>query len=176
MPRYTEKIIDADALKRLVASLRQQGKTLVFTNGVFDLLHIGHVRYLYEASRMGDVLIVGVNSDRSAARLKGPTRPMIAQDERAEMLAALGFVDYVVVFDDDTPDELIRIIRPNIHVKGGDYKPDELPEAPLVRSLGGRVVTAPLVDGRSTTITIARILERHADWLRQSASEEEAQQ
>ncbi len=173
MNDYTKKIIDRNTLRDVVARLRQQGAKLVFTNGVFDLLHIGHVRYLYEASKRGDVLIVGVNSDASTRRLKGPSRPIINEDERAEMLAALAFVDYVVIFEEDTPDELIKIVRPDVHIKGGDYRPEDLPEGELVRSLGGEVVVAPLVDGRSTSITIARILQRHAPWLKQEAEEEQ---
>lgn len=170
---YRDKIVTRDQLRELVPSLRRDGAVIVFTNGCFDLLHIGHVRYLYEASRFGDALIVGVNSDQSTQRLKGPSRPLVPEGERAEMLAALTFVAYVSIFEEDTPDELIRIIRPEVHVKGGDYAPEDLPEAPLVRSLGGRVVIAPLVNGRSTTITIARVLERHSSWLRQPEGESE---
>jgi rfaE bifunctional protein nucleotidyltransferase chain/domain len=171
MSDYRSKIISRERLRTLVPQLRGEGKTIVFTNGCFDLLHIGHVRYLYEASGLGDVLIVGVNSDDSTRRLKGPSRPLVSEAERAEMLAALSFVSYVTIFSESTPDELIKIIRPDFHVKGGDYAPEELPEAPLVEQLGGKVVIAPLVDGKSTTITIARILERHSSLLQQRGEE-----
>jgi rfaE bifunctional protein nucleotidyltransferase chain/domain len=162
-------IVDRRDLPDLVAKLRREGKRIAFTNGCFDLLHIGHVRYLAEARAHGDVLIVGLNSDASVLRLKGPKRPIVSEGERAEMLAGLASVDYVVVFEEDTPDEIIRIVRPKVHVKGGDRTPDDIPEAPLVRSLGGEVVIAEQVNGRSTTITIGRILERHAEWLGEEA-------
>lgn len=143
----------------LSARLRGEGKRVVFTNGVFDILHVGHVRYLQAARALGDALLVGVNSDASVRRLKGPTRPLNPEDERAEVIAALSCVDGVCVFGEDTPHALIEAVRPNIHAKGGDYKtPDALPEAELVRSLGGEVVILPLVPGRSTT----RLLERAA--------------
>ncbi|MGD9520146.1 MAG: D-glycero-beta-D-manno-heptose 1-phosphate adenylyltransferase [Armatimonadota bacterium] len=174
MSGYRDKVLSREELRRVVEELHRQGKTLVFTNGCFDLLHIGHIRYLYDASRLGDVLIVGINSDESVTRLKGPSRPMIPEAERAEMLAALSCVDYVSIFSEDTPDELIKLIRPNVHVKGGDYRPEDLPEAPLVKSLGGRVVIAPLVNGRSTTITITHILERHSDWLNRAPGEKDS--
>lgn len=172
MTDYTAKIVPWEKVDALVARLRGEGKTIVFTNGVFDLLHIGHIRYLREAKSYGDVLILGLNSDASVRRIKGPRRPIVPQDERAEMLAALECVDYVVIFEQDTPEVLIRKIAPDVHVKGGDYKPDDLPEAPLVRSLGGRVVVTSLVDGKSTTITIGRVLQTHADLLREERGEE----
>ncbi|MCX7597389.1 MAG: D-glycero-beta-D-manno-heptose 1-phosphate adenylyltransferase [Armatimonadetes bacterium] len=158
-----EKIVPWDEVDVLVARLRREGKTIVFTNGVFDLLHVGHIRYLQEARSYGDVLVLGLNSDASTRRIKGPRRPIVPEGERAEMVAALECVDYVVIFQEDTPDELIRKIAPDVHVKGGDYTPDELPEAPLVRSLGGRVVVTSLVNGKSTTMTIGRILATHVD-------------
>ena len=137
--------------------LRAEGKRIVFTNGVFDILHVGHVRYLEAARALGDVLFVGINSDASVRRLKGPTRPINQEDERAEVIAALRCVEAVCIFTEDTPHALIEAVRPLIHAKGGDYKsPDALPETPLVRSLGGEVVILQLVPGRSTT----RIIER----------------
>ncbi len=160
--------VERGNLPGLVERLRAEGKRVAFTNGCFDLLHIGHVRYLAEARAQGDVLIVGLNSDASVRRLKGLMRPIVPDRERAEMLAGLASVDYVVIFEEDTPDEIIKIVRPDVHVKGGDRTPDDIPEAPLVRSLGGEVVIARQVNGRSTTITIGRILEAHgADWLRE---------
>ena len=140
----------------LAERLRAEGKRVVFTNGVFDILHVGHLRYLQAARDLGDALLVGVNADASVRRLKGPTRPVNAEDERAELLSALRCVDGCCVFPEDTPLELIRVVRPDIHAKGGDYKsPDALPETPLVRSLGGEVVILQLIPDRSTT----RIIE-----------------
>lgn len=160
---YRHKIVNRDQLAEIVRKAREEGKKIVFTNGVFDLLHVGHIRYLHWARSQGDMLIVAINSDASARRLKGPKRPIVPEDERAEMLAALAFVDYVIIFEEDTPDNILRIVRPDIHVKGGDYQPEELPEAPLVKSLGGQILIAPHVDGKSTTITIAQIVERYFD-------------
>ncbi|MBC8102315.1 MAG: D-glycero-beta-D-manno-heptose 1-phosphate adenylyltransferase [Cytophagales bacterium] len=141
-----------DELAALAERLRADGKRVVFTNGVFDILHVGHVRYLEQARALGDALLVGINSDASVRRLKGPTRPLNAQEERAEVIAALRCVEGTCVFDEDTPHALIEVVRPSIHAKGGDYQtPDALPETPLVRSLGGEVVILPLVPGRSTT-------------------------
>lgn len=135
---------------------RRAGRKLVFTNGVFDILHAGHVTYLERAAELGEMLIVGLNSDASVRRLgKGPNRPVNTQDDRALVLSALRCVAGVVVFEEDTPTELIAQLRPEIHVKGGDYDPETMPETPLVRSYGGDVVILPLLEGRSTT----RILE-----------------
>ena len=142
----------------LAESLRTSGRRIVFTNGVFDILHVGHVRYLEQARALGDALLVGVNSDDSVRRLKGPTRPINREDERAEVIAALACVDGVCVFGEDRPDRLIEAVRPDIHAKGGDYaSPDALPETPLVRRLGGEVVILPLVEGRSTTRIVTRL-------------------
>ncbi|MBC7287808.1 MAG: D-glycero-beta-D-manno-heptose 1-phosphate adenylyltransferase [Armatimonadetes bacterium] len=163
MAGYTSKIVDAQRLSEIVQKARQAGKRIVFTNGVFDLLHVGHIRYLSYARTRGDMLIVAINSDDSTRRIKGPKRPIIPQNERAEMVAALGFVDWVVIFDEDTPDNIIRIVRPDVHIKGGDYRPEELPEAGLVRALGGTVETGPHVNGKSTSITIARVIEKYLD-------------
>ena len=138
-------------------ALRAAGRRVVFTNGVFDILHVGHVRYLQAARALGDALLVGINSDASVRRLKGPERPLNPEDERAEVVAALACVEGVCLFEEDTPHALIEAVRPHVHAKGGDYAdPDALPETPLVRSLGGEVVILPLVPGRSTT----RLLER----------------
>ena len=140
------------------AALRAEGKRVVFTNGVFDILHVGHVRYLQAARAHGDALLVGVNSDASVRRIKGPSRPWNPEEERAEVLDALACVDSVCIFGEDTPHALIEVVRPHIHAKGGDYEtPDALPEAALVRSLGGEVILLPLVPGRSTTRLIQRI-------------------
>lgn len=156
------EIISKDKLKDKVGELRKKGKRIVFTNGCFDILHIGHIRYLREAKSKGDVLIVGLNSDESVKKIKGEKRPLMSEKERAEILASLEMVDFVVLFEEPVPDELIKLIRPDIHIKGGDYtSPDELPEAELVRSLGGEVYIARGVEGKSTSNLIKLILERY---------------
>ncbi len=147
-----------EAMAARAARLRDEGRRVVFTNGVFDILHVGHVRYLQAARALGDVLLVGVNADASVRRLKGPARPINGEDERAEVLAALRCVDAVCIFAEDTPEELLRAVRPHVHAKGGDYaRPDALPETPLVRALGGEVVILPLVPGRSTTRLVEQL-------------------
>ncbi len=151
------KVKPLEGLLAIVAELRRQGKRIVFTNGCFDLLHAGHVSYLAQAKSLGDVLIVGLNSDSSVRALKGSERPLVPQDDRALLLASLAFVDFVVLFDELTPHRLIEAIKPDIHVKGGDYTEADLPEAPLVRSYGGQVVILPKIEGRSTTDLVQRI-------------------
>lgn len=140
-----------------IAGVRAQNKTIVTTNGCFDLLHAGHVRYLKQAKELGDILVVCLNSDKSVRRLKGPTRPLNPEEDRAEVLAGLASVDYVIIFEEDTPSAILGRIKPDIHVKGGDYTEDTLPEAETVRSGGGRVIFIPLVEGRSTTNIIKRM-------------------
>lgn len=147
---------------------RRQSRRIVFTNGCFDILHRGHVTYLRRARELGDVLVVGVNSDAGIRRLKGPARPINTLEDRLTVLSALRFVDYLVPFDEDTPHELIRLVRPHIFVKGGDYTRDRLPEASLVEELGGVIRILPLVQDRSTTSMIDRIrgvsqVEPHAE-------------
>ena len=127
------------------------GRRLVFTNGVFDVLHIGHVRYLQQARQLGDLLLVGVNSDESVRSLKGPTRPINPAGERIAMLEALRVVDGAVEFGEATPVEIIRALMPEVHVKGGDYEANEMPETPVVQAYGGQVVILPLVPNRSTS-------------------------
>jgi D-beta-D-heptose 7-phosphate kinase/D-beta-D-heptose 1-phosphate adenosyltransferase len=144
-------------LVSLLEQQRRQGQKIVFTNGIFDILHIGHIRLLRQAKMLGDILVVGLNSDASARRLKGEGRPINNERERMALVAALDVVDYVLLFDEDTPTELIRALRPHIHVKGGDYTSKQLPEAEAVREGGGNVVILPLEDGKSTSETIARI-------------------
>ena len=134
-----------------------QNKKIVFTNGCFDILHIGHKRYLQQAAALGDILVIGVNSDDSVRRLKGPSRPVNGEQDRAEMLSALGFVDYVVIFDEDTPYELIKKIQPDVLVKGGDYKPEEVVGRDIVEARGGRLELIQLVEGKSTTNIINKI-------------------
>ena len=140
-----------------VTSARASGQRIVFTNGVFDLLHPGHVRYLREARALGDLLIVGVNADESVRRNKGPGRPMTAEDERAEILAALECVDAVVIFAEDTPADIIRIVQPDILVKGADWPADQIVGRDTVESRGGRVVLVPVEAGHSTTSIVERI-------------------
>ncbi|MCD7956953.1 MAG: D-glycero-beta-D-manno-heptose 1-phosphate adenylyltransferase [Lachnospiraceae bacterium] len=148
------KLLSWDALDEFRAG--NAGKKVVFTNGCFDILHIGHIRYLQEASKLGDTLVIGLNSDASVKRLKGSKRPVNSQSDRAEVLCALEFVDYVIVFDEDTPYELIKKIQPNVLVKGGDYKPGEVVGKDIVEKNGGELVLVPLVEGKSTT----RIIEK----------------
>ncbi len=137
--------------------LRSSGKRLVFTNGVFDLLHVGHVRYLAQARALGDALLVAINSDRTVRELKGPARPVFAQAERAEILAALRVVDYVVVFDDVSPRSLIAELLPDVLVKGGDYGLDQIHGREEVEDAGGKVISLPFVEGASTTNLLERM-------------------
>lgn len=153
------QIISRSELAQLGEDLRADGKRVVFTNGCFDVLHVGHLRYLQQARGLGDALVVGVNSDAGVRRLKGPQRPIVPEEERAELLAGLACVDYVTLFDEPLPNQTLSALRPHIHVKGGDYEAERLPETPLVRSMGGEVVIVPLVEGRSTTDVVRRILE-----------------
>jgi D-beta-D-heptose 7-phosphate kinase/D-beta-D-heptose 1-phosphate adenosyltransferase len=147
-------------LSRLLSRVdfyRKQGKRIVLANGSFDILHRGHITYLSRAKTLGDVLVVGINTDKSVARLKGPGRPVIALDDRMEILAAFSCVDHIVPFDQDTPVDLIRAIKPHVFVKGGDHSKDQLPEARVVEDLGGVVHILPLVEDRSTTGIIERV-------------------
>jgi D-beta-D-heptose 7-phosphate kinase/D-beta-D-heptose 1-phosphate adenosyltransferase len=156
------KIKNLDVLARIIATEKDHGKRIVFTNGCFDLLHAGHVKYLQKARSLGDLLVMGLNSDASVRRLKGEKRPLIGEDERAHILAALDCIDYVVLFDQDTPLELITILKPHILVKGGDYTAEAVVGREVVEAYGGRVELVPFVDGKSTTNIIERILERYA--------------
>ncbi|MBK8190169.1 MAG: D-glycero-beta-D-manno-heptose 1-phosphate adenylyltransferase [Vampirovibrionales bacterium] len=138
-------------------ALARAGKRVATTNGCFDLLHVGHLRYLQAARAMGDLLIVAINSDASVRALKGPSRPLVSQDDRAELLAGLRCVDYVVIFDAPTPLDVLTQIRPDVHVKGGDYDADTLPEAAALRALGVELAFVPLVSGKSTTALAKRL-------------------
>ena len=139
--------------------LRAAGKRLVFTNGVFDLVHVGHVRYLAQARALGDALVVAINSDRAVRELKGPDRPVFDQDERAEILAALRVVDYVIVFDDVSPRSLIAELLPDVLVKGGDYDLDQIHGREEVEAAGGKAISLPFVEGASTTSLINKMNE-----------------
>jgi rfaE bifunctional protein nucleotidyltransferase chain/domain len=151
------KCINRSQIGEVVRNSKAAGKTLVFTNGCFDIIHAGHVRYLAEARKLGDCLIVGLNSDRSVQELKGPTRPINHQDDRAEVIAALAVVDYAVIFDERTAEILIDEVKPDIYVKGGDYCIDDIPEAKIVAANGGKTILVPEVAGRSSTNIIKKI-------------------
>lgn len=152
------KVLALPALRRRLAGHRRAGQRIVFTNGVFDLLHPGHVRYLRAARRLGDLLVVGLNSDRSVRRLaKGPERPVVRERDRAEVLAALEMVDYVVIFGQDTPYELIEALRPDVLVKGGDWTVDRIVGADLVQARGGTVESLRFAPGYSTTGIVRKI-------------------
>jgi D-beta-D-heptose 7-phosphate kinase / D-beta-D-heptose 1-phosphate adenosyltransferase len=161
---------DRASLAGCLAEERRRGRRIVFTNGCFDVLHRGHVIYLSRAKALGDLLVVGVNSDEGIRRLKGPTRPLNCLDDRLEVLAALSCVDHLVAFDEDTPHELIRALRPDVFVKGGDYTRDRLPEAALVEELGGVVRILPYLEERSTTGLIERIRATFTDKNAEAAS------
>jgi len=145
------KVLTRRMLARHLGALRRQGKRIVFTNGCFDLIHPGHVRYLRAAKRLGDVLVAGLNSDASVRRLKGPTRPLVSQRARCEVMAALEMVDYVTVFGEDTPYALIKELQPDVLVKGGDWKAEQIVGADIVRSRGGSVRSLRFAPGYSTT-------------------------
>ena len=147
-------------LQEIVEQLRKNGQTIVFTNGCFDLLHKGHVIYLEEAKKFGDVLIVGINTDESIKSLKGSERPIMHLESRARVLDSLKSVDIVVPFSEVLPNNIIEIVKPNVHIKGGDYRVDDLPEAKLVKSFGGIVKIVSLVPGFSVTSIIERIKNR----------------
>lgn len=152
-----EKILNRPAMLAERQRLRAAGQRLVFTNGVFDLLHVGHVRYLSQARALGDALVVAINSDRTVRELKGPNRPIFDQAERAEILAALRVVDYVTIFDDISPRSLIAELLPDVLVKGGDYGLNQIHGREEVEAAGGNVISLPFVEGASTTALITRM-------------------
>ena len=154
------KLLDRDAAVAWREALRAAGKTVVFTNGCFDLLHAGHTAYLAWARAQGDALIVGLNGDASVRGLKGPERPIVPFDGRAEVLLALRSVDAVVRFDEKTPVELLAVLKPDVHVKSAQYRIEELPERYVVESGGGRIALAPHIHGKSTTDLVATIRSR----------------
>jgi D-beta-D-heptose 7-phosphate kinase/D-beta-D-heptose 1-phosphate adenosyltransferase len=155
--RLKTKLLEKAVLASLLAKEKRRGKTVVFTNGVYDLIHAGHVTLLEKSKRLGDILVVGINSDASVRRLKGPRRPLAGQKDRALVLSALSAVDYVAIFGEDTPYELIQTLRPDILVKGGDYALGQIVGRDLVK----KVVRIPLVKGRSTSHLIAKILKAY---------------
>ena len=151
------KIIDFQNLKRMLAVWRFKEQKIVFTNGCFDILHLGHADYLSKAKALGDKLIVGLNTDQSVSRLKGPGRPVNPHDARAKLLASLSFIDAVVLFDDDTPHQLIQFVQPDVLVKGSDYKPDEIVGADIVLAKGGQIETIDFLEGYSTSSMIKKL-------------------
>jgi len=155
------KIKKIDGLKKEISRLKKSGKRVVFTNGCFDLLHYGHVMYLEKAKSLGDVLVVGLNSDASVRRIKGSRRPLINQNDRARIIAALESVDFVVIFGSDTPLEAIKALKPDLLVKGSDWKNKGIVGAEFIKNYGGRVLTVKLADGRSTSSLIKTIVERY---------------
>jgi len=157
-----KKIQAISRLKKIAGTLKRQGKKIVFTNGCFDILHVGHVRYLTKARKMGDLLIVGLNTDRSVRMIKGDKRPIVSEKERAEVLAALEIVDYVVLFDEPEPLRLIAALKPDILVKGADWSKGEIVGREMVEKAGGKVARIPLVPGSSSTNVIEKILSVYA--------------
>lgn len=155
------QLVSREELVKIRQEARRQGQTVVFTNGCFDLLHRGHVEYLGQAKKLGDILVVGLNSDRSVEKLKGPLRPLTSQVDRAQVLAALQTVDYICIFEEETPARLIQAVVPDVLVKGGDYRVGEIVGRDTVRAAGGRVVVVPLVEGFSTKDLIERIRQRY---------------
>jgi D-beta-D-heptose 7-phosphate kinase/D-beta-D-heptose 1-phosphate adenosyltransferase len=154
-----KKVKNIRAIKSIAAGLKARRKRIVFTNGCFDILHVGHIRYLRKAKSLGDILVVGLNTDRSVRVIKGEKRPIVPQEDRAEVLASLEFVDYVVFFDEPDPFTLIGKVKPHILVKGADWTKDKIVGRDLVEKAGGRVVRIPLVPGASSTGVIEKIIQ-----------------
>ena len=152
-----DKIKTLDGLKDILSALRKGQKRIVFTNGCFDILHVGHVTYLEEAKKQGDILVVAVNSDDSLKRLKGKGRPVVNQNDRMKMLAALESVDYVIIFKEDNPASIVEDLKPDVIVKGSDWKEDEIIGAESVKKGGGKVITIPISQGYSTTALLKKI-------------------
>lgn len=158
-----EKIKSTDELKSIVEDLKKQNKKIVTTNGVFDILHIGHIRYLEEAKKLGDILIVAINSDSSTKKIKDPKRPLNNENDRAEALASLECVDYVTIFNENDPVKILGDIKPSIHVKGGDYKIHQIIEKDVIEKNNGKIVLIPEIKGYSTTDLIKKIIELYKD-------------
>ena len=154
-------VIDRKNIGNVVTTLKAEGKKIVFTNGCFDILHVGHVRYLKEAKALGDILILGLNSDCSVKSLKGSNRPINNESDRAEVLSALKAIDYVVIFDEKTAENIVGEVKPDVYAKGGDYSIDTLPEAKIVAEHGGKTVLLQLVDGKSSTNIINKCKENN---------------
>ena len=159
MEEYLSKIKTQSAMKKVVEKAKAEGKKIVFTNGCFDILHQGHMRYLSEAKKLGDYLIVGVNSDRSIRNIKGNNRPLMTEEARAELLAALCFVDGVVIFTEDDPLAIIKYLQPHVLVKGADWAEDKIIGAEFIKKTGGEVKRIPLIENISTSDIIRRIID-----------------
>ncbi len=160
--RLEDKIKKSDTLSREIIRLKSKGKRIVFTNGCFDILHFGHVKYLQDAKAKGDILVVGINSDSSVRRLKGSNRPIVLQKDRASVIAGLASVDYVTFFFDDTPLKLIAQLKPDVLVKGADWNKNKIIGGDLVRGWGGKVLTIKLASGRSTSNLIKKIAQLYS--------------
>ena len=156
-----QKIKTLEELKKIIEALKKQNKIIVTTNGVFDILHLGHIKYLQEAKKLGDILIIAINSDSSTKQLKGPERPINNQEVRAETLAALEFVDYITIFNETDPIKILSEIKPNVHVKGGDYKIGQIIEKDVVEKNNGKIVLIPEIRGYSTTDLINKVLSSY---------------
>ncbi|MFY9226697.1 MAG: adenylyltransferase/cytidyltransferase family protein [Blastocatellia bacterium] len=156
---YLNKILSINDLEEKILKARLEGKTIVFANGCFDLLHVGHVRYLYGAKALGDLLLVAINSDRIVRQLKGSNRPLTSENERAEIITALSCVDYVTIFDTPTVTELLLLLKPDIHAKGTDYTTETVPEREIVKSYGGRVAIVGDPKDHSTTSILEQIIQ-----------------
>lgn len=157
---FREKIVSIDEIEKISKSAKRTRRTIVTSNGCFDILHSGHVEYLEGASLLGDILIIGINSDSSVKKLKGSGRPLNSENDRASLVASLGFVDYCVIFTEETPIDLLKKIRPDVHVKGGDYRADEIIEKKIVEENGGIIKILPLVKGYSTTGILDRLSKK----------------
>lgn len=157
-----KKVVSLDELKNIVLTLKKEGKCIVFTNGCFDLLHLGHVQYLQKAKEYGDILVVAINSDASIKAIKGNKRPLMPQKDRAAILAALACIDYVIIFEEHDPVRIISELIPDVLIKGGDYQLNEIKGSEIVISSGGKVLTIPEIKGKSTTKLIQTILEKYS--------------
>lgn len=160
---FKQNLLSQEEMQKKIKELQESGKKVVFTNGVFDILHVGHLTYLEEARDLGDVLVVGVNSDSSVKTNKGDKRPINPEKFRAEMLLGLKFVDFTVIFDEKTPENLLNLLKPDIHVKGGDYRKEDLPETEIVEKNGGEVRILSFVDNISTTEIIKKIINVYSE-------------
>lgn len=151
-------VISRNVAKKFVHDLRRKGKKVIFTNGFFDIIHVGHVKFLEKAKSLGDVLMVGINSDKSIKLIKGKRRPLMSQQERAKLVSSLNCVDYVILFDEKLPSKILSELKPDIHVKGADYTIKKLPERKVINSYGGKIMLLPLIKGKSTTNIINKIV------------------
>ena len=158
-----DKIKSWEEAAHLCDNFRSQGKKIIFTNGCFDILHSGHIQYLEQAKALGDILFLGLNSDDSVRRIKGSPRPIVSEEERAFVVAGLQSVDFVVIFEQDTPYELIRLLKPDILVKGGDWNPEDIVGSDIVQGYGGRVLSLPYLEGISTTELFFKIATAFSD-------------